>query len=173
MNKFDALGQASWLWCNSILHSEWPVSGIAQYLIPPIERGQYEIITVEGLPVAYCTWAFFSKSAEAKYLLDPSSIDLSAWTSGDRLWFIDWVSPFSNAHTLALKNAMGRRFEGTLARALRVKPGRKVARVMEFKGATIEWPEARGLFEGYKRELLLTLGRSAIASSVKEENTIE
>ena len=44
---------------------------------------------------------------------------------GDRLWFVDYVSPFSVKHTLALKSVLREKFSDRFARGLRVTPGGK------------------------------------------------
>lgn len=154
MKSYEVFGDLSWLWCNSDLHSGWPIQSMAKYLIPPIEMGQYKILKKEGVPVAYCSWAFLSKEVEVNYLLNPACLEFSSWNSGDRLWFIDWVSPFSKAHTWELKGEMAKLFDLNLARALRVKKGKDTARVMEFKGMDRGWQEARSCFEEYKRDIL-------------------
>lgn len=130
----DVLGKLSWLWMNSTLHRHWSVASASRFILPPITLDQIHILERDGLPVAYCSWAWLSDEAEVRYLLDPSAIEVSDWKSGDRLWFADWVAPFSASDSWALRSQMSTRFPYEVARAIRVKNGKENARVMEFKG---------------------------------------
>lgn len=151
--RFEQLGKLSWLWTNSSLHREWGVEVFARFLIPPITLGQIEILERNGMPVAYCSWAWLSEAAEIRYMLDPSDIRVEDWTGGDRLWFADWVAPFAAADSWHLRSIMAARFPNEVARAIRVKRGSKTARVMEFKGsqlpAAIAHERLKQYYEGF------------------------
>ncbi|WP_138465874.1 toxin-activating lysine-acyltransferase [Poseidonocella sp. HB161398] len=134
---FGELGQISWLWMNSGLHADWSTRLMMRNVIPPVSLGQYEILREGCVPVAYASWAFFSEEAELRYIKTPSAIRLEDWTSGDRLWFIDYVSPFSLRHTLQLKSRLRARFENRFARGLRVVPGATKGRVVTYIGKDI------------------------------------
>lgn len=139
--NFYNLGQIAWLWMNSDLHNAWSTRLLMRNVIPPITLGQYELITENGFPVAYASWAFFSADSELRYLLKPSQITLNDWNSGDRLWFIDYISPFSVHHTMRLKNILRSKFSDQFARALRVKAGSNAGRVPTYfgKNAPEDW----------------------------------
>jgi cytolysin-activating lysine-acyltransferase len=135
MNAFKELGQISWLWMNSKLHADWSTRLMTRNVIPPISLEQYKIIlNGEGLPLAYASWAFFSKEAEFRYIANPSQIQLEDWNSGDRMWFIDYISPFSIRHTLQLKSLLRDSFHDRFARALRVTPEGKTGKVLTYFG---------------------------------------
>lgn len=136
--RLALLGKVTWLWMNSPLHADWPIHLAARFLLPAIESDQLLVLEREGLPVAYCSWAWLSLEAELAYLADPSNVLAHDWHSGDRLWFIDWVAPFGAADSLHLRRAMNRRFPAEVARAIRVKRDRNKARVMEFKGPQLD-----------------------------------
>ena len=138
LDNFVQLGQISWLWMNSKLHEDWSTRLMSRNTIPPISLGQYEILHGnDGIPVAYASWAYFSEDAELRYIRDPSLIRLEDWNSGDRLWFVDYVSPFSVKHTLALKSVLRERFSDRFARGLRVTPGGKTGRVLTYFGENV------------------------------------
>lgn len=103
-------------------------------VIPPISLGQFRIISNGTFPLAYASWAFFSPDAELRYIANPSKIDIKDWVSGDRMWFIDYISPFSPRHTLQLKSELRKMFPNRYARALRVHPDSQEGRVLTYFG---------------------------------------
>lgn len=137
MTAFDRLGKLAWLWMNSPLHASWATRIMMRNLIPPISIGQYKMLEKGDFPVAYASWAFFSEDAERRYILHPSRIELEDWTSGDRMWLIDFISPFSTRYTIKLKNGLRESFPDRYARALRVHPGGTVARVSTYTGGHV------------------------------------
>lgn len=132
--NFSDLGRIAWLWMNSNLHDAWSTRLMMQNVIPPITLGQYRIISDGAFPVAYASWAFFSPEAEQRYIVSPSQIDIKDWSSGDRMWFIDYISPFSPKHTLRLKSELRDLFSNRYARALRVRPDGVEGRVLTYSG---------------------------------------
>lgn len=154
--KFSAVGKIAWLWMNSPLHRPWTVDLLSRFVLPAIESDQYLLIEKDGFPVAYCSWAFLTQNAEVKYLIDPSHISAQDWVGGDRLWFVDWVAPFSSADSIAMKNQLVEMFPHSLARAIRVKRDKTNARVMEFRGRQLEANEATALLNQYYAEFLAT-----------------
>ena len=91
-DKLMAFGKIGWLWSASDLHREWPVGLQAKTIMPAIETGQFKILEREGYPVAYCCWAFLDQKLEKDYLVNPVGLSPGDWQSGDRLWFVDWIS---------------------------------------------------------------------------------
>ena len=103
-------------------------------VIPPISLAQYRIISNGQFPVAYASWAFFSPEAERRYILNPTLIDIEDWNSGERMWFIDFISPFSTENTMRLKSELRSVFPNRYARALRLRRESKEGRVMTYFG---------------------------------------
>lgn len=99
-NPLNVLGNIVWLWASSPLHRNWPVSLFAINVLPAIQTNQYALLTRDGFPVAYCSWADLSLENEVKYLNDVTSLIAEDWTSGDRKWFIDWIAPFGDSGAL-------------------------------------------------------------------------
>lgn len=138
LKNFSLLGQIAWLWMNSNLHGDWSTRLMTRNVIPPINLGQYKIIYgKEGFPVAYASWAFFSKKTEFRYIVKPSQIQLQDWNSGDRMWFIDYISPFSVRHTLHLKSLLRVEFPDRFARALRVTPKGRTGKILTYFGKNV------------------------------------
>jgi cytolysin-activating lysine-acyltransferase len=158
--KFLTFGKISWLWSNSDLHKDWSVNQKAGFVLPPIANGQYSIVENDGYPVAYCSWAWLDKESEEKYILNPGELDPDSWNCGDRLWFIDWISPFSEKYTWALRSALAKKFPNEVARALRVKKGNKTGRVINFSGAALSRAEGRMKKHMYFKDMVEALSEN-------------
>lgn len=141
--KFLTFGKISWLWSNSDLHRDWTVNQKAGFVLPAIAAGQYSIVESDGYPVAYCSWAWLDQATEEQYIINPNVLDPDSWNCGDRLWFIDWISPFSAKYTWALRSALAQKFPNEVARALRVKKGGNTGKVISFSGAALSRAEGR------------------------------
>lgn len=133
-DKLADLGKISWLWMNSRLHAPWSTQAMMRNVIPPISHGQCRILVENEFPVAYASWAYLSEEAERRYILQPSQIRLEDWTSGNRLWFIDYVSPFSLRHSFHLNRLLRQDFSDRYARAFRVQSGKENGRIMTYRG---------------------------------------
>jgi cytolysin-activating lysine-acyltransferase len=173
--RFDLLGKIAWLWMNSPLHTDWTMHLAARFLIPAIESRQLHVIERDGMPVAYCSWAWLSAEAERAYLIDPSTVLAYDWRSGERLWFIDWVAPFGAADSWQLRRAMMERFPNEVARAIRVKREKTKARVMEFKGPALNSGVAHARLKNYYDDFAFFARQQSQAVTVHSNlnNTIE
>lgn len=163
---FEQLGKIAWLWMNSPLHVDWTLGLASRFLLPAIEARQIHLLEREGLPVAYCSWAWLSPEAELAYLIDPANVLAQDWRSGDRLWFIDWVAPFAAGDSWHLRRAMMARFPDEVARAIRVKRDKTRARVMEFKGPALASDVARERLDRYFDNVLTIARRKSCAADL-------
>ncbi|OED46958.1 hypothetical protein AB838_16785 [Rhodobacteraceae bacterium (ex Bugula neritina AB1)] len=152
--NFETYGKISWLWSNSVLHRDWPVALQAGFILPAIASQQFLLVERDGFPVAYCSWALVDEETEAKYILDPNNLDPDRWNSGDRLWFVDWISPFSSKYSWALRSALVKRYPDKVARALRVKKGSNQARVASFTGHGLKKSESRKIKRQFFEDML-------------------
>ena len=140
---YQLYGEVAWLWSNSELHLNWSIRTQAILTIPPLKLNQFRILYDQDQnPVAYCSWAFFDEIAEANYILNPGQIQPSSWNNGDRLWFIDFVSPFSKHYTLKLRRQLSSLFPMSVGTSLRVKPKNEVGKIITFNGVNLSQNEA-------------------------------
>ena len=141
LESFAALGCLSWLYMNSPLHSNWSTCLMMQNLLPPIGLKQYALVFSEGNPAAFISWAYFSADAERRYIEDPSKIDVNDWNSGDRIWFIDLISPFDKRNTFNLFAKIAPIFDGKYGRSLYVDGVGEAAqiRTYPFKNMPKNW----------------------------------
>lgn len=153
MDKFKTLGQALWLYACSPLHRVWPIESAVHYIIPPIELGQFSLLVgSDGLPRGWASWAWFNKDVEKRYILDPNSLQESDWKSGDRLWFIDFISPFGFKDTVRLRRLMGEiHGQNYLARSIRLRRDGKAV-VLEHSGGSASLDKSKELKERFFKE---------------------
>ncbi len=142
---FSNLGKVLYLWSLSNIHSDCPVNLLNQYVYQPLQRKQFYILeSSNGIPLVYISWAFLSLEAEVKYLSNPYSLTNDDWNSGDRIWFTDMISPFGERFTRELidflRNGL---FSSKIARALRVKSGSSMAKVIPYWGANVSFEERK------------------------------
>ncbi|EFJ8615103.1 toxin-activating lysine-acyltransferase [Escherichia coli] len=151
-NYFNTLGGVSWLWANSPLHRNWPVSLLAINTLPAIRCNQYALLMKDGFPVAFCSWANLSLKNEIKYLNNVTSLLAEDWTSGERKWFIDWIAPFGDSKYLY--KHMRDMYPYDLFRAIRVNPKTNTGKISEFHGGKIDKRLASRIFRQYHNELI-------------------
>lgn len=101
-SEAETLGAAVWLWMHSPSHRDAPLHTLPTLLLPAIKKQQFVLVSQESKPVFYFAWAWMDEEAEYRYLTQPAvMIQERDWTSGDRMWVLDWVSPFG--HTTKMK----------------------------------------------------------------------
>lgn len=118
----EALGQIVWLLSQSPLHRELKLKDLEWSFMPAIVSEQFRIFRfgplaaldgvnsesfqkfgmspqgLEQLPLGVATWAHLSEAAERK-LEQGEHLALEDWKSGDRLWLVEFVAPFSNGES--------------------------------------------------------------------------
>jgi cytolysin-activating lysine-acyltransferase len=116
----EAIGQIVWLLSQSALHRELKIKALEWSFMPAVVSEQFRIfrfgptpglsdadpasfaqfgLTREGLetlPLGVAIWANLSEAAEAK-LEAGEPLAAGDWTSGDRTWLVELISPFATA----------------------------------------------------------------------------
>jgi len=141
--SYSVYGEICWLWSLSPLHITFPVDLQAKTVLPAIQHGQYHIVYDNDDPVAYCCWAFLDIEREFRFLSKAHSLRPQDWNCGDRLWFIDWISPFERKFTFQLKREMDNRFSDRVARSLRVRRHHKQANIREYTGSKLPYTDSQ------------------------------
>ncbi|MDM7943913.1 MAG: toxin-activating lysine-acyltransferase [Hydrogenophaga sp.] len=136
----EAFGAAVWLWMHLPRQRQLSIKHLQNRLLEPVQQGQYVLVsartpTGDRDPVALLLYACLSARAESRYIAEPAAPMAPAdWRSGDRLWLIDWVSPFGQS--LGLREAMLRLFARQTARSLSRRTGPHGRSVLTWRGAT-------------------------------------
>ncbi|WP_121503961.1 toxin-activating lysine-acyltransferase [Stenotrophomonas sp. SMYL20] len=114
----EALGQIVWLLSQSPLHREMQLKDLEWSFMPPLLKEQFRVFrfgtlpplpgmqeagaafagvtqqALEQLPLGVAIWANLSEEAERK-LEAGERLELDDWNSGDRLWLIEFITPFA------------------------------------------------------------------------------
>lgn len=141
-NEAEVMGSAVWLYMHSASHRSMPLHLLSVLLLPAIKRRQFVLATENGQPAFFLTWAMFSPDAERRYIArPPEAMPEADWTSGDRMWILDWVAPFG--HTRASRQLLTRLFPTQNVRALYHRGDTRGLRVLHFRGIAVMPEEAR------------------------------
>jgi cytolysin-activating lysine-acyltransferase len=93
----ELIGEVTSLMMASKLHRKFHVSDIADLMLPAINLNQYRIYrNKSGAPVALVTWALFSPEVEQLYIEGKAKLTEAERTSGDLLYFIDFIAPYGH-----------------------------------------------------------------------------
>lgn len=143
INEAEVFVSAVWLWMHSASHRNAPLQMLSTLLLPAIVSRQFVLASEGGKPVFYLAWAGLSEAAEKRYLKNsPQCMSVEDWTSGRRIWLLDWVAPFG--HTQRMRSVLARRlFPGWCARSLYHRGKDKGLRILNFHGIAVAPEEAR------------------------------
>ena len=115
----EALGQIVWLLSQSPVHKELQIKALEWSFMPAILHEQFRVFrfgklpglenveaaklgagltaeALEQMPLGVAIWAKLSEAAEKK-LEKGEHLSLEEWNSGDRVWLVEMISPFTNA----------------------------------------------------------------------------
>lgn len=132
-------------------HRDLSIRHLQRRLLEPVQQGQYVLACVRGAgaqcdPVALLLYACLNAQAESRYLNNPTApLPHGDWRSGDRLWLIDWVSPFGQS--LQLRRRMLALFARQTARSLRRQPRANEDRVKTWLGEACSPQGARSWWQ--------------------------
>jgi cytolysin-activating lysine-acyltransferase len=95
------LGEMTWLLTQSPLHRSFALSDLEWLVMPALIHEQFYMFRDGDQPVGLALWAKCKPEAVKK--LDGGMIEsknrltLEEWSSGDQIWLIDLIAPFTNA----------------------------------------------------------------------------
>lgn len=146
-SESEVLGAVTWLWMHSATHRELPLMALSQTLLAPMKAQQYILASApdgEGgfRPVAFLAWANFSAEAESLYMRGASSALLRSedWSSGERMWITDWVTPFG--HAAEFRRLVATLLADSCFRALYHHSDTRGQRVKAMRGANVTRADA-------------------------------
>lgn len=113
----EALGQITWLFSQSPVHKRLEIGALEWSVMPAILHEQFRIFSfgplpglddvkpedlvpgfdragLEQMPLGVAVWGMLSEDAEAK-VERGERLEAADWKSGDRLWLLELVTPFS------------------------------------------------------------------------------
>ncbi len=103
-------------------------------IFPAVNAAQAKIyLDDKNRPKAMVTWAFLSDEIETEIHQTGRALFPNEWTSGDNLFFNDWITPFGDLRDV-LKDMTQNRFPDRAATSLRRNPDGSVRRVNRWTG---------------------------------------
>lgn len=91
------LGQILMLMMDSPQHKYMFISDLDWILRPPLQLRQFRLYRQDDRPRSYISWGFLSPEVENRLLKEDSRLRPHDWTSGNRIWLIDIISPYQGA----------------------------------------------------------------------------
>ncbi len=94
LDSYAIFGLITKLLASSRYHRQF---GVGFYLgleiIEPVKRRQFRLYSQHGRPTAFVSWAWINDAVRDSIVADCRSFFDDEWTSGEILFFNDWISP--------------------------------------------------------------------------------
>ncbi|WP_310610199.1 toxin-activating lysine-acyltransferase [Limnohabitans sp.] len=144
-SEAEIFGSIVWLALQANNKNHLPLQDLSQWLLPVLQNQQFilasENIDGKTRPVAYMSWANLTAEIESRYVDNPDEgLSPEEWTGGDRMWVIDWVTPFG--HSKAFRRAVGAALTGCCFKSLYHRGADRGLRVMLFRGDGVSLEQA-------------------------------
>ncbi len=118
------LGDVTFLMMRSKGHQQLFVSDLAWLVLPALRFKQMRVFRGKRGPLAYCSWAYLSETAENRLLSGQGRLAPRDWKSGSRLWIIDSISAPGAGYSF-FKMLQEQVFKGQSVKLLRPRKDRK------------------------------------------------
>ncbi len=113
---------------------------IKDEILPAVHGGQYRLFfSAEGATVALLTWAWITKPIEQDIHQTGRALFFDEWQSGERLFFNDFICPFSNPLKLIKNELKGVFKDVKRASAIRRGPDGQVKRISIWRNARVQF----------------------------------
>ncbi|HEY0028115.1 MAG TPA: toxin-activating lysine-acyltransferase [Allosphingosinicella sp.] len=113
------LGEITWLFTQSPLHRALAIGDLEWLVMPALILRQFYIFRDGDRPVGLALWARCGPEAVAKLergMLEPEDrLSLEEWSSGDSIWLVDLIAPFSDGANRHREVMMADLISGPLA----------------------------------------------------------
>lgn len=96
LQKLPLLGPALWLFARDEVRRFTFVADIDWRLLPPLVLDQCQLLQKEGVPWAFCTWAWVNDSVHERLLRGDVRLAPHEWRQGAHPWLVDVVCPFGD-----------------------------------------------------------------------------
>lgn len=135
------IGEVAALMMASKVHRHLQLRDMADIMLPALNLNQFRIYRKpDRTPVALVTWAYFSPEVERAYLGGRALLSEAERTSGEMLYFTDFIAPYGHARKV-IADLRTNIFPNEQARALRfVEHGKTRPGIWRFYGANFKKP---------------------------------
>ena len=97
-------------------------------------------LTEDGIPTAMITWAWLNQDVEKDIHETGRALTRNEWNCGDRLFFNDWITPYSNIREVVY-DMTHNIFPNEIATSLRRNQDGSVRRINRWTGENIRRKE--------------------------------
>ncbi len=95
--RHNLLGGILSISLNSDSHKSYTLEQWERRVVPALMLGQFSYyLSDEGLPLAFCNWAFVSTAVRSALLTGDRDIVPSDWQSGDSPFIVELIAPFGH-----------------------------------------------------------------------------
>jgi hemolysin-activating ACP:hemolysin acyltransferase len=101
-NKNELFGRIIALMADSDVYLPDSLYALKKNITSPLCSNNCLIYFSENKLVGYCSWAWLTDESEKKYMENSNSLVPNDWETGDNLWLIDTVAPYSSKHAINL-----------------------------------------------------------------------
>lgn len=137
IDDYISVGYALELLAQSEYHRQFELGNyFCTEILPPLSCNQVRFyVTPEGLPTGMVTWAWLSEQVERDVHASGRALDQEEWTSGDRLFFNDWITPYGNIREVLYD--INQYFPDEVATSLRRRDDGSVRSVNRWTGVNL------------------------------------
>lgn len=145
-SESEIFGSAVWLAMQAKNKNQLPLRDLTHWLLPALKAQQFmlasEVWQDQHRPVAYMSWANLNAEVESRYVNNPDEgLDPQEWACGDRMWAIDWITPFGHSHVFS--QAFRTLLPNSCFKSLYHRGGDRGLRVQYFRGKNLSLEQAR------------------------------
>ena len=131
--RHTLMGEILSLMIVSEFHQPYLINDFGTAILVPIHLNQFRVYKKNQIPIGFVSWAFFSESIAQKYKQGNYHLTYDDWTSGDQLWFIDFIAPYGDIRSM-IKDLKNNIFpDKNIANSLRFKKKGQEKKVMTFR----------------------------------------
>lgn len=145
-SEAEIFGSVVWLALQAKNKNQLPLQDLSHWLLPALRTQQF-ILASEGVkdqqrPVAFMSWANLTAEVESRYVNNPDErFSPQEWTGGDRMWVIDWMTPFG--HSLSFSRVVLALLANSCFKSLYHRGGDRGLRIQLFRGNNISLEQAK------------------------------
>jgi cytolysin-activating lysine-acyltransferase len=170
-SEAEIFGSIAWISMYAKNKNQLPLQDLSHWLLPALRSRQFILAseTVDGQtrPVAYMSWANLNAQVEGRYVDNPDEgLTPQEWTCGDRMWVIDWMTPFG--HSQPFSRAVCASLANSCFKSLYHRGGHRGLRVQLFRGDHVSHEQAK---QWWKDRPILARGGTHLEDEVNRTSS--
>jgi cytolysin-activating lysine-acyltransferase len=145
-SEAEIFGSVAWIAMHAKNKNQQPLQDLSHWLLPALKSQQFilasEKVDGQTRPVAYMSWANLNAEVESRYVDNPDKgLKPQEWSSGDRMWVIDWMTPFG--HSQPFSRAVCASLANSCFKSLYHRGGNRGLRIQFFRGDHLSYEQSK------------------------------